>query len=204
MIKNIIRRLFFKIISTHDIISRYHQDHSRNQRKNCIISNSSKIIFPGEVFNFRNDRQAISIGDNSISKGQLLVFANGGILEIGKDCFSGETRYRWSAEKIKIGNGVLISHNVNIIDTNSHELDADERIKSYQLLLKKGHPSEPNNVQKKEIIIEDKVWINFNSIILKGVVLGEGCIVAAGSIVTHDVKPYSIVAGVPAKEIVNK
>ena len=62
------------------------------------------------------------------------------------------------------------------------------------------------NIGKKSIvggniIFENNVWIGFNSIVLKGVAIGEGAIVGAGSIVTKDVEPHTIVAGNPAKFI---
>lgn len=49
--------------------------------------------------------------------------------------------------------------------------------------------------------IGDRAWIAFRAIILPGVTIGEGAVVAAGSVVTKDVPPFTIVAGVPAKEI---
>ena len=55
------------------------------------------------------------------------------------------------------------------------------------------------DVIRKPIVIKDKAWIGFNSIILKGVTIGEGAIVGAGSVVTKDVPPYTIVAGNPAR-----
>ena len=51
------------------------------------------------------------------------------------------------------------------------------------------------------IIIEDNVWIGGKSILLHGITIGQGSIVAAGSVVTKDVEPYSIIAGIPAKMI---
>jgi acetyltransferase-like isoleucine patch superfamily enzyme len=57
------------------------------------------------------------------------------------------------------------------------------------------------NIKMADIIIEDKVWIGFNVIILKGVKIGEGAVIGAGSVVTKDVPPYHIVAGNPAKII---
>ena len=54
-------------------------------------------------------------------------------------------------------------------------------------------------VKSAPIVIQDKCWIGFNTIILKGVTIGEGAIVAAGSLVTKDVAPYTLVAGNPAK-----
>ncbi|RYE17040.1 MAG: acyltransferase, partial [Sphingobacteriales bacterium] len=54
---------------------------------------------------------------------------------------------------------------------------------------------------KKFIIIEDDCWIGTNSVVLAGVTVGRGSVIAAGSVVTKDVPPYSVVAGVPAKII---
>jgi acetyltransferase-like isoleucine patch superfamily enzyme len=51
------------------------------------------------------------------------------------------------------------------------------------------------------IIIEDDVWIGYGSIVMSGVRIGQGSIIAAGSVVTKDVEPFSIYAGVPAKKI---
>ncbi|MGC8751800.1 DapH/DapD/GlmU-related protein, partial [Hydrotalea sp.] len=56
-------------------------------------------------------------------------------------------------------------------------------------------------VKSSPIKIADKAWIGFNVIILKGVTIGEGAIVGAGSVVTKDVPPYAVVAGNPAKII---
>ena len=54
------------------------------------------------------------------------------------------------------------------------------------------------------IVISDDVWIGYGSIILSGVKIGEGSIIAAGSVVTRNVEPYSIYAGVPAKKVRNR
>ncbi|MNW06569.1 putative acetyltransferase [compost metagenome] len=56
-------------------------------------------------------------------------------------------------------------------------------------------------VSTKPIVIGDEVWIGCKSIILKGVTIGNGAVVAAGSVVTKDVEPYTLVAGIPAKVI---
>ncbi len=53
--------------------------------------------------------------------------------------------------------------------------------------------------QQEKIVIEDNVWIGANAVIIGGVRIGTGSIVAAGAVVTHDVQPYSVVAGVPAR-----
>jgi len=55
------------------------------------------------------------------------------------------------------------------------------------------------NLSKGDLFIKNDVWIGAFSIILSGITLGNGCVIAAGSVVTKDVKPYTIVGGVPAK-----
>ena len=52
-----------------------------------------------------------------------------------------------------------------------------------------------------KVVIEDYVWISCRSVILPGVLIGKGAIVAAGAVVTKDVNPYTIVEGIPAKKI---
>lgn len=58
-----------------------------------------------------------------------------------------------------------------------------------------------NEPQKAPPVIGNDVWIGMNSIIMRGVTVGDGAVIAAGSVVTKDIKPYSIVAGVPAKHL---
>jgi maltose O-acetyltransferase len=65
-----------------------------------------------------------------------------------------------------------------------------------------GHPKTNDfDIQSKPILIEDDVWIGFNSAVLKGVTIGKGSIVAACSVVTKDVPEFVIVAGNPAKVV---
>jgi acetyltransferase-like isoleucine patch superfamily enzyme len=56
-------------------------------------------------------------------------------------------------------------------------------------------------VIRKNIVVEDDCWIAANSIILAGITIGKGSVIAAGSVVTKDVPPYSVFAGIPAKLI---
>lgn len=61
--------------------------------------------------------------------------------------------------------------------------------------------TEDKTIKSKPVVIEDDVWVGFNAIILGGVKIGKGAVIGAGSVVTKDVPPYSIVAGNPAKVI---
>jgi acetyltransferase-like isoleucine patch superfamily enzyme len=57
---------------------------------------------------------------------------------------------------------------------------------------------------KQKIIIDNDVWVGFGSILLSGIKIGQGSIIAAGSVVTNDVQPFSIYGGVPAKKITDR
>lgn len=93
-------------------------------------------------------------------------------------------------EEITIGKGCLIAANCQIVDTNRHELNFHDP----SLRLKVSTKTKP-------VHIGDYVWIGANSVILPGVTIGEGSVIAAGSVVTKDVPPYSLYGGNPAKEI---
>ena len=170
-------------------------------RRKMVASSSAVFYSSTKVFNLLNDPSKISVGDQSYVRGELHVFGYGGQISIGKRCFVGEGTRIWSGNNVQIGNDVLISHNVNIIDTNSHETDHIERAEGFSHLISKGFPTGSVNINTAPITIGNYVWINFNSIILKGVTIGEGAIIAAGSLVTKDVPPFTLVGGNPARMI---
>jgi acetyltransferase-like isoleucine patch superfamily enzyme len=93
------------------------------------------------------------------------------------------------AKSISIGNRVLIGNNCSFYDNDAHPINVQRR--------KQREPIEEESI--KSIIIEDDAWIGFNSIILKGVTIGKGSIVSAGSVVRKSVPPFTIVAGNPAR-----
>jgi len=86
-------------------------------------------------------------------------------------------------KRIEIGQNVKISEGVKIRDSDNHTIKGKE-----------GEDTKP-------IIIKDNVWIGMNAIILKGVTIGEGAIIAAGAVVNKDVPAHTLVGGVPAKII---
>ncbi|TKT87649.1 acyltransferase [Dyadobacter frigoris] len=176
---------------------------SVNIRRKMNASSSAVFYLSTKVFNLLNDPTKIVVGDQTFVRGELHVFGYGGEITIGNRCFIGEGSRIWSGNKISIGNDVLISHNVNIIDTNSHEMDHIERAEGFVHLINVGYPKGPVNINTAPIIIGNNVWINFNSIILKGVNIGDGAIIAAGSLVTKDVPAFTVVGGNPARVIKN-
>ena len=109
-------------------------------------------------------------------------------LTMGDNSNIGPYNYIGCSGKITIGNNVMLAPRVSIYAEN-HVFDHPE------ILIR------DQGVEKKEVIIEDDCWIAANSILLAGVTIGKGSVVAAGSVVTENVPPYSVVAGVPAKWI---
>jgi acetyltransferase-like isoleucine patch superfamily enzyme len=168
-------------------------------RSTCQLHTSSKVMAGGRIFNVRKSRAAIRVGAETIIRGELLTFAHGGAISIGDWCYVGENSRVWSADSVSIGNRVLISHNVNIHDTNGHPNDAELRHADFRNIATVGHPKDNPGVTSSPIVIEDDVWIGFNTTILKGVTIGKGAIVGASSVVTRSIPPGVIVVGNPAK-----
>lgn len=170
-------------------------------RKRVVCGPNVVFYHNAKVHNPLNDPKKIRIGNQSHIYGELHVFGYGGEIIMGKRCFVGEGTRIWSGNRIVIGDDVLISHNVNIVDTNSHEIDYLERAAGFEKIVTEGHPVGPVKINTAPIIIGDNVWINFNCIILKGVNIGNGAIIGAGTIVTKDVPAFALVAGTPARII---
>ncbi|MCX6762592.1 MAG: acyltransferase [Candidatus Moranbacteria bacterium] len=166
----------------------------------CIVGEEAVLYKEAEIINNFGDKKRISIGGHSHIRGQLLTFGHGGDISIGNYCYVGRNTYIWSGCKIEIGDRVLISHNCSIFDNDTHPLDPQKRHAQFRHIIEKGQPANID-LNDKEVVIEDDVLIGANAIILKGVKIGKGAVVAAGSIVTKDVESLSVVAGNPARFI---
>jgi len=107
-------------------------------------------------------------------------------------------------ENLRIGEYchiVLISHLVDIHDSDSHPLEASLR-RQYPIdLFERKRPVDFKHVSSAPVRIEDDVWIGFKSTVLKGVTIGRGAIIAAASLVTKNVEPFTLVAGNPARVV---
>jgi len=164
------------------------------------IGENTRFYEEAGVDNLQKNKEKIRIGTNTHIRGHLQIFEQGGRINIGELCYVGKDSKIWAAAEIIIGNQVLISHNVNIHDNISHPIAAEMRIKDYKRIIGlEDFNVEQFDLKPKSILIKDKAWIGFNSIILKGVTIGTGAIVGAGSVVTEDVSDWTIVAGNPAK-----
>lgn len=137
----------------------------------------------------------ISIGKDSLVHCRINFDSNHGHVIIGDRSFVGLSSLVCYS-RIVIGNDVLISWGVTIVDHNSHSVHWEERkddVKNWSIGIKNW-----DYVGNAPVIIQDKAWIGFNVSILKGVTIGEGAVVGAGAVVTKDVPPYTLVVGNPA------
>jgi acetyltransferase-like isoleucine patch superfamily enzyme len=127
------------------------------------------------------ENSELNVDDFRVMSGSTIHVHKGAKLTIG----SGYANYNveiYCFKDIQIGYGVALSHHVTIRDSDNHQLSGQKEV-------------------SLPIKIGDHVWIGMNSIILKGVSIGDGAVVAAGTVVTHDVPAHALVAGVPAKVI---
>lgn len=99
---------------------------------------------------------------------------------------------------LKIGACCSIAKDVTFVIDNSHPLD---RFSTFPFKVKALGTERREALSEGGIVLEDDVWIGYRSIILDGVHIGRGGVVAAGAVVTKDVEPYTVVGGVPAKPI---
>lgn len=172
-----------------------------NKKQQCVVSKDVQLYPQCRIENCQNKKKAIIIDSHCRIKGQLLVLKHGGQIKIGQYTFIGEGSRIWSGISVKIGNRVLISHNVGIYDTNTHSISAESRHQHCINIISSGQPSVLEDVLEMPVIIKDDAWIGSNATIMKGITIGRGAIVGACSVVFNNVEPYSIVAGNPAKVI---
>ena len=147
----------------------------------------------------RHPLASVKIGQDSLVAGVLVVEDKNSRLTVGDRVFIGGNSLVDCLHQITIEDDVLISYQVLIMDSDNHSLRASERIGD----LKRWRSQEYDwsRVNSAPVLICSKSWIGARVIITKGVVIGEGGIVAAGSVVTKDVPPYTIVGGNPARVI---
>lgn len=145
----------------------------------------------------------VKIGNDNLLSATFVVETSKGKITVGNNTFLGGGFFV-CAEEIVIGSDVMFSWGCTVIDTNAHSLNWEHRRQDVRDWKKGtdegviGKYKDWTHVASKKIEIKDKAWIGFNVIILKGVTIGEGAVVAAGSVVTKDVAPYTLVGGNPA------
>lgn len=142
-------------------------------RKKWIKDNPTNFTVPMKIY----DSQVVRIGQNTYGAIDLLQNNN--------------------LSRLIIGNYCSIASNSLFVLDSEHRVDT---ISTYPFKVKiLGEKEEATS--KGDIVVGDDVWIGARAIIMSGVTIGQGAVVAAGAVVTKDVPPYAIVGGVPAKVI---
>ncbi len=138
-------------------------------------------------------RGHVQIGKNvHIGIGSVLDSHAG--LEVADDVYIG--KYCCIECDGYIGRGTMIANQVGLIGRRDHDYHSIGRDIRHAPWI--GDVTSPTCLREMRLIIEGDCWIGFGAIVLTGVTVGRGAIVGAGSVVTRDVEPYSIVAGNPA------
>lgn len=124
------------------------------------------------------DLNRVSVGKNSYGEIRMIAFG--------------------VKSKLCIGAYVSIAPNVTFILDAEHYID---HISTYPFKTSYLHLTEQEAFGKGDIVIDDDVWIGYGSIIMSGVHIGQGAVIAAGAVVTKDIPPYAVAGGVPARVI---
>jgi len=164
------------------------------------IAPTVRLLPEGSLSNLAA-RDRLAIGDYTNVRGEVRVLTPDASIRIGRDCYIGPQTRIWAADGITIGDYVLIAHGVDILDHDSHSLRADQRREEARDLFERRVEIDFTHVSMRRIVIEDDVWIGAKSTILKGVHIGRGAIVSAGTMVTKDVEAFTLVAGNPMRVV---
>ena len=158
-----------------------------------------KVKMYGWPFIFRFPGSQIEIGNNCIIRSNfwsnliglyqrtIIIAKRGGKIKIGENVgISGTTIYAWNS--IEIGANTLIGANCKILDSDLHPIDAGDRMKS----------DYADFVNTAPVVIGKNCFIGCNTLILKGVNIGDNSVIGAGSVVTKSIPANVIAAGNPA------
>lgn len=165
----------------------------RNISKESLIQITEKLVFNKNTE--KSSKSKYEIGHITLEKGSTLIVKkhvsfyagcklgvySGATLKIGGGGFMNMNVSLYCRDYIEIGEDTIFAQNVIVRDSDYHHIE--------------GH------VNHAPILIGNHVWIGTNAIILKGVHIGDGAVVGAGSVVTNDVPAHSLVAGNPAKVV---
>ena len=147
----------------------------------AVIERYARLVANGDL-------AEIKLGDNTYLHPYVLLKADNGKINIGKNCTVNDYAILYGHGGLIIGDDVHIGAHVVISPVDHIYLDPNVAIS------KQG-------ISKVGITIEDDVLICASAVILDGTRVGKGCVIGAGAVVTESIPPYSVAAGVPARVI---
>ena len=174
--------------------------------KNAIIGDMFELGDLGaNIYNESGERSRIVVGHHSRVSGELRCKSTGKI-EIGNYSVVQNYVSIQCLQSVKIGHYSVLSERTVVTDNNNHRIEPEERVK-HRIRVAPGGPGYGGLgdgwelSESAPVVIGDVVWVGANCLILKGVTIGEGAVVARNSVVTKNVAPYTVVAGFPAKVV---
>lgn len=198
-VKRKIKKILFP--PNHEVVDQ--NTHYYTMGTTSIRSNGFNIRLDNPI----QDNVYLTIGEECIVGGDFIFESKDGHISIGNHSYIGCSTFI-SHNSIEVGNNVTIAWGCTIYDHDSHSLnyldrrkDLDDELNDIRNGRNFIQNKDWSHVNSKPIKICDDAWIGMNCIILKGVTIGEGAIIGAGSVVTKDVPAWTVVAGNPAKEI---
>ncbi len=167
-----------------------------------VVLGANTLITGDLAFKRFNSREpnALVIGAHGTMEGVHFDLGEQGRMSVGDYCYFTNAVLLCELE-VRIGNYVMIGWNTTIADTDFHPLAPAERIADAIACSRQAQGRPRPAILKKPVIIEDDVWIGPNATILKGVRVGAGAFIEAGSLVTRDVPARARVLGNPAQII---
>lgn len=193
-----------------NIIRRIKQKRFRNKIKpysDLAVDTVYGYGFSVDIRDIPENRVYVKVGNHCVIDGKFIFESKNGVITVGNRCHIGNSTFI-SRNCIEIGDDVTIAWDCLFYDHNSHSVSwahrASDTEKEYSDIISKRNPLANKNwdvVKSAPIVVKDKAWIGTRCIVLKGVTIGEGSVVAAGSIVTHDVPDWTLVGGNPARAI---
>lgn len=188
----------------------FYRKRQRELQQRYMSIGAGTILQRCDCLDFRltpEDCKYVTIGERGLIKAQFTFETPQGEVHIGNNTHIGGAQFICRT-RIEVGNDVTMAWGITLYDHDSHntnwEFRKHDNEQCYQDYITTG-----NNIAHKDwsqvnsapIIIEDKVWIGMDVLVLKGVTIGEGSVVAARSVVTKKVPPHSLIAGNPARVV---
>lgn len=206
--KKVIKNLLYFIFSLIAQIYPYALSVKMDDLMNVFYSMWLQSFIPGAHCSVRFARDINLLGGKYMTIGENTSFGKDTIincwteyngekfspqLTIGRNCSIGEYAHITCAYRITIGDNLLTGRRVYISDNNHGSMSMEHL---------NMPPADRPLTSKGELVIGNNVWIGERAVILSGVHIGDGAIIAANAVVTHDVPAYAMVGGVPAKTLV--
>lgn len=169
---------------------RYSKNKSLVVQKTSIVTGRLETRFSGGQIN---------VGNDCLVEGNLVVQAPNGLIVLQDNVYIGGDTLLACASTITVENDVLISYQCLFMDSDNHSLSLRKRVRDLSEV--RDNCYDWSQVESRPIRVCRGAWVGARCIVLKGVTIGTGSIVGAGSVVTRDVPPWSIVGGNPARLI---